>query len=66
MVGYYTFYTSAIFQQWPHKSSFGILATDDQGTPQQAKAMVHNEGGSKWRLALEAVRAAQLLAYQNF
>lgn len=58
-------YTSAIFQQWPHTSSFGIIATDDHSTPQIAKAMVRRGSRSRLRLALEAVRAAQLLVYQN-
>lgn len=45
LVGYYTLYTSAIFQPWPLNSSFGILATNHQKLSQQAKAMIKQ--GSK-------------------
>lgn len=64
-VGCHTICTSSIFQQWPLKSVFGLLATDFHGIQQKAEAMTRNRGTSAISLALEAVRSAKLLAYQR-
>lgn len=53
------------FSAMATKIHFGLLATDHYGNKQQANAIVGKGGTNATRLALEAVRPAQLLAYQR-
>lgn len=65
MVGYHTIYTSSIFQKWPLKSGFGLLAIDGNRNQQPAKVWLRQGGLDAGSLALEVVRSAQLLAHQR-
>lgn len=65
IVGYYIISTSSIFQHLPRNSSVGILAWNPQHQIQHASATIKSGAGSPRILALEAIRSAQLLAYQS-
>lgn len=65
LVGYHTLVTSSITRRQSHKSSAGILATDHHGFPLQAQVNNWQHMKDFKCLAIEAIRDAQLLAYQT-
>lgn len=64
-VGYLIIDTSSILHKQAQQVTFGLFATSSQGNAHQAQAIISNPRADALRLALEAARAAQLLAYQN-
>lgn len=64
VVGSCTLATSSIFKRHSPQTTTGIIAFGPHGKPQHAKVNVWLDKKDLNRLALEAVRDAQLLAYQ--
>lgn len=62
---YYSLSTSSIFQRQPKSSSVGIIARDDQQSVVHAQTLVFSDSHDAKCLALEAIRSAQLLAYNR-